>query len=215
MRITGGTHRSRALVAPRGQATRPTSDRVREALFSILAARGAIEGARVLDLYAGTGALALEALSRGAARATLVEKGREALAALRANVAALELEGRADVIGAPVERAAAGLSGGGFELVLVDPPYAEVTGGDALRAVERVVAAGALADGAIVVLEHAPARGGGGAPKPEPKDASGREGGAEEARAPAIAGLTHEVTRRYGDTCLSFYSAPVAVRKPE
>src|SRR6202042_1567446 len=85
MRITGGVHRSRVLRAPQGTTTRPTSDRVREALFAILASAGAVEGARVLDLYAGSGALGLEALSRGASSATLVESERAAIAVVRAN----------------------------------------------------------------------------------------------------------------------------------
>src|ERR1700680_1652370 len=98
MRITGGIHRSRSLRAPRGERTRPTSDRVREALFGILTARRSLAGLEILDLYAGTGALALEALSRGAGRATLVESSREALAAIRANVAALGVQDRVRVI---------------------------------------------------------------------------------------------------------------------
>src|SRR5262249_3327716 len=129
MRITGGVHRSRNLVAPRGQATRPTSDRVREALFAILRADPPIHGPRVLDLYAGTGALALEALSRGAAFAVLVERGKEALDAIRANVAALGVAAEARVVSVPVERAARGvqtaataLGGEAFDLVFVDPP---------------------------------------------------------------------------------------------
>ncbi len=202
MRITGGIHRSRALVAPRGQATRPTSDRVREALFSILAARATLEGARVLDLYAGTGALALEALSRGAARATVVERGRDALAALRANVAALKVEGRVDVVASAVERAAVQLERGGFDLVFVDPPYADVVDGTALRAVERVVAGGALGPGALLVLEHAPARGEARAGK------EGKEEGDHDEGGPEIAGLVRDETRRYGDTCLSLYALP-------
>src|SRR5262249_56164970 len=88
-----------------GRGTGPTSDRVREALFGILASAGAITGARVLDLYSGTGALALEALSRGAAEATLVESSREALAALRANVEALDLAARAHAAASPAREA--------------------------------------------------------------------------------------------------------------
>src|ERR1700723_2294722 len=98
MRITGGSLRSRAIRAPRGHSTRPTSDRVRESLFGILESAGRVEGARVLDLYAGTGALALEALSRGAARAVLVESSRDALAVVRGNVASLGMEERARVV---------------------------------------------------------------------------------------------------------------------
>jgi 16S rRNA (guanine966-N2)-methyltransferase len=187
MRITGGIYRSRTLHAPRGRATRPTSDRVREALFGILGAAGAIDGALVLDLYAGTGALALEALSRGAARAILVESARDALAALRANVTALGLEERTWVAAADVGRTARKLaSKGPFDLVLVDPPWALVDAGDAVCALADLVAARALSDRAVVVLEHA-ARSG----------------------SPSIAGLTLEGTRRYGDTALAIYKPAI------
>jgi 16S rRNA (guanine966-N2)-methyltransferase len=197
MRITGGKHRSRALKAPRGNATRPTSDRVREALFAILGARVDWTGARVLDLYAGTGALALEAMSRGAAHATLVEKGREPLEAIRANVSALGLQREVRVVASLVERAAQALERGGYDVVFADPPYAEVTSGEALRALADVVRAGALAEGATVVLEHAPSRGG--------REEPGRGGKGDEEAGPPIAGLGWRETRRYGDTCLSFY----------
>ena len=189
MRITGGQHRSRALKAPRGQATRPTSDRVREALFGILGARMDLSGVRVLDLYAGTGALALEALSRGAARATLVEKGREAVAAIRENVEALGLGPSVVILTTAVERAARMLEPGAFDLVFADPPYVDVASGEAVRALEDVVRAGALAEGAVVVLEHAP----------------NRENAEQNAPGPGVEGLSHTETRRYGDTCLSFY----------
>ena len=107
MRVTGGIFRSRALRAPRGTTTRPTSDRVREAMFSMLVSDGLIEeGARILDLYAGSGALGLEALSRGAGEAVLVEQGRDALAAIRENVEALDVADRVRVVAARVERAA-------------------------------------------------------------------------------------------------------------
>ena len=201
MRITGGAHRSRNLVAPRGNATRPTSDRVREALFAILGAESPIAGARVLDLYAGTGALALEAISRGAAHAVLVERGKEALDAIRANVASLGVGAIVRVVAVPVERAAKaiaqgagafGASGASFDLVLVDPPYADVTSGAAVRALDAIVAAGLVAPGARVVLEH----------------------GKNDA-APAIAGLVLGDTRRYGDTSLSFYDAPSAAEARE
>ena len=193
MRITGGIHRSRPLKAPHGASTRPTSDRVREALFAILAAQGDFAGVRVLDLYAGTGALGLEALSRGAARATLVERGRDALVAMRANVDALKVGADVEIFAVPVERAVGALRGGGFGLVLVDPPYADVASGAALRAVEAIVAAGALAGGATLVLEHAPDR---------------KRSERDEEIGPEIAGLALRETRRYGDTCLSFYDLP-------
>jgi 16S rRNA (guanine966-N2)-methyltransferase len=126
VRIIAGEHRGRRLTAPPGEGTRPTSDRVREALFSIL---GPIGGAEVLDLFAGTGALGLEALSRGAARATFVERDRRALAALRQNVAALGLaDDRARV--RPRDAAAflgdAAARGDAYDLVLLDPPYRDV-----------------------------------------------------------------------------------------
>lgn len=118
MRIIAGAWRGRALAAPAGATTRPTSDRAREALFSMLASRiGSFEDLRVLDLFAGTGALGLEALSRGAAHCTFVEPDRAALAALQANIATLDAA-------ATVEpRRAEHFRGGPFNLVLVDPPY--------------------------------------------------------------------------------------------
>src|SRR4051794_32741588 len=101
MRITGGTFRSRSLAAPRGTETRPTSDRVREALFSMLVADGCFggdPGPRVLDLYAGSGALAFEALSRGARSAVLVDHSRAALAVLRENARSLGVEDSVTVV---------------------------------------------------------------------------------------------------------------------
>jgi 16S rRNA (guanine966-N2)-methyltransferase len=180
MRITGGAWRSRTIVAPKGDATRPSSDRVREALFSMLAAGGLLDVApRVLDLYAGSGALALEALSRGAPEAVVVEHAREALAAIRENVRALGMEARVRIVAARVERAVAKIDGA-FGLVVMDPPYAEVSSpafAGVLAAAARVVApAGAL------VLEHAA------------KDAP-----------PAIAGLQVARSRRHGDTMLTIY----------
>jgi 16S rRNA (guanine966-N2)-methyltransferase len=117
MRVVAGEYRGRRLQAPRGTSVRPTSDRVREALFSIL---GDIEGLRVLDLFAGSGALAIEALSRGAASATLVENDRAALDAIRANLAPLE-GANAEIVRAD---ALAWLGGrrGPFDLVFADPP---------------------------------------------------------------------------------------------
>jgi 16S rRNA (guanine(966)-N(2))-methyltransferase RsmD len=187
MRITGGTFRSRAIRAPRGQATRPTSDRVREALFGILGSAGAVEGARVLDLYAGTGALAIEALSRGAADAVLVESGREALVALRANLATLGLEARARVIAADVREGLRRLaSAGPFDLVLADPPWALVDAGDAPHALSQLAASRLVAVDAVVVLEHA-----------------------ARSQPPEIEGLARGETRRYGDTALTFYKPAI------
>ncbi len=120
MRIVAGTHRGRPLAVPRGGPTRPTADRAREGLFSSLQSLLDLDGARVLDLYAGSGALGLEALSRGAAGATLVEQDERALTALRANVASLALP--ADVVAQPVERFLDG-EPVPYDLVLLDPPY--------------------------------------------------------------------------------------------
>jgi 16S rRNA (guanine966-N2)-methyltransferase len=190
MRITGGTHRSRALRAPRGQATRPTSDRVREALFGILGSAAAIAGARVLDLYSGTGALALEALSRGAASAVLVESSREALAAARGNVASLGLADRARILAWDAREVPRRLAPGeAFDLVLADPPWALVDTGEAAGVLAAVVAAGRVAAGGLVVLEHA-----------------------SRSALPAIDGLDATQTRRYGDTALTFYKPAILAR---
>jgi 16S rRNA (guanine966-N2)-methyltransferase len=196
MRITGGTFRSRPLRAPRGSATRPTSDRVREALFGILASADArararaLEAARVLDLYAGTGALGLEALSRGAAHATFVESARDAAAAVRENIAALGVERQAQLVCATVESSVARIARAGpFDLVLADPPWALVDAGAATRALEALAAAGAFADGAWVVLEHS-----------------------SRTEEPRIRGLYHAESRRYGDATLAFYKTGILGR---
>jgi 16S rRNA (guanine966-N2)-methyltransferase len=184
MRITGGTFRSRALRAPRGNTTRPTSDRVREALFGILTSAGALEGARVLDLYSGTGALALEALSRGAAEATLVESSRAALQALRANVRSLAIESRVRVVQSDVEHAIGRLEGS-FDLVFADPPWVLVDEGEASRMLELLVARSVLVDQSVIVLEHA-----------------------SRSSPPVVRGLDARETRKYGDTALTFYEKP-------
>ncbi len=150
MRVIAGRLGGRPLRAPKGRATRPTSDRVKEALFSIL---GALDDLRVLDLYAGTGALGIEALSRGARAAVFVEEASAALSALRENVRALGLEPASKIVAARVERSLARLVElGPFDCVLVDPPYADAVG--ALAFVESLVEAGALAEEGLVVLEH-------------------------------------------------------------
>ena len=120
-RVVAGSRGGRRIAAPRGEATRPTAERVREALFSILGDR--VAGARVLDLFAGSGALGLEALSRGAAQATFVDAAPAAVRAVRANLAALELEGecvRGDALAALRTARADGRQ---YDLVLIDPPY--------------------------------------------------------------------------------------------
>ncbi len=120
MRVVSGRFGGRRLVAPRGRATRPTSDRVREALFSVL---GSVEGARVLDLFAGSGALALEALSRGAFSAVFVDSAAAAVAAIRSNLSALGMEG--EVHRSPALRylERARLDARQYDLIFLDPPY--------------------------------------------------------------------------------------------
>jgi 16S rRNA (guanine966-N2)-methyltransferase len=126
VRVVAGELGGRRLVAPGGSSTRPTSDRVREATFNALASMGAVDDAQVLDLFAGSGALGIEALSRGAATATFVERDRAALAALRTNLAACGLgPGRAEVVvGDAAALLATGRLEGPWDLALLDPPYA-------------------------------------------------------------------------------------------
>lgn len=150
-RIVGGRWSGRRLTAPRGDATRPTSEKVRAAVANALSAAGAVDGATVLDLYAGTGALGLELASRGAARVVLVERARAAQAAIRANIAALSAT---DVTLFPGEAASFAASPGeAFDLVVADPPYAEPAEAvaDVLR---RLRSGGRLRPGADVVIER-------------------------------------------------------------
>jgi 16S rRNA (guanine(966)-N(2))-methyltransferase RsmD len=192
MRITGGTHRSRTLRAPGGTATRPTSDRVREALFGILAAAGLVQGARVLDLYAGTGALALEALSRGAASATLVESSRVAIAALRSNVAALAAQERVLLLAVDVERSLRRLvEAGPFDLVFADPPWSLLDSGRPANVLSSLARLGAFGANACVVLEHS-----------------------SHTPPPTVEPLIRGETRRYGDTALTFYKPSILSAPP-
>ena len=148
MRIVAGEWRGRKLVAPEGRQTRPTADRTRETLFSMLSSRlGSFEGLRVADLYAGSGALGLEALSRGAAHATFVENDRAALKAIDASVMAL---GAAARISMRAMSATALPAGQPYDLVLADPPY-EPGSGSAVA--EAVAKAGWLAPGGWMAVE--------------------------------------------------------------
>lgn len=153
MRVIAGSFRSRTLEAPAGDATRPTSDRLRETLFNVLAPR--IQGARFLDLYAGSGAVGIEALSRGAAEVVFVEREPAALKVLRGNVARLGIDRGVRIVSGSVARFLRGaVAGCRFHLVFLDPPY------DAAGEYEMVLstlggpAAGMLTDGALVVAEH-------------------------------------------------------------
>lgn len=177
MRVIAGRYGGRRLTAPKGRTTRPTSERVREALFAML---GDIEGARVLDLFAGTGALGIEAISRGAEKAVFVECDRAAIEVLQSNLAALGLDGEEAQLRR--ERAEEALRAARkrketYDLVLIDPPY-----GRALELEPRLSAtlAGVLAPRARVVLER-------------------------DRRTSLDLGLTLEKERRYGDTIIAIH----------
>ena len=177
MRIVGGTLGGRVIRAPAGAATRPTSEKVRQAIFNILPDP---EGLHVLDICAGSGALGLEALSRGAERAVFVEQAKPALAALRGNIDTLGVADRATVIAADAVAGARVAPAKPWGLVLVDPPYRSDL---AVRAVQAIPAAN-LAPGAVIVIEH-----------------DGRNVPPD-----ALGSLLRTDQRRYGDTLVSFYS---------
>ena len=177
MRLISGTYGGRTLKAPPGDSTRPTSDRVREALFSVLGAR--VDGARVLDLFAGSGALGLEALSRGAAEVTFVDSAPASIRAVRANLEALGAT--AEVRRADARRflGAASSASRQYDLVFLDPPYrlAGRLGGELTAALPAV-----LAPGAAVVAES-------------------------DRRAPLELGLPILDERRYGDTLIRIHGS--------
>ncbi len=177
MRVIGGELGGRRLKAPVGPGTRPTLDRVREALFNIVA--GQVPGARVLDLYAGTGALAIEALSRGAGAAVLVDRDRRASAVARANLQALGLDGRTRLLTMDAERALGKLAGQVFDLVFLDPPWPAGIAGAVVDKLPTLVSPGGMV---VVEYEY------GEAPL------SGRAG------VDAWAGLKAVDRRRYGRT---------------
>ena len=153
MRIISGEARGRTLFAPSGDQTRPTSDKIRGSLFNIL--NGRVEDAEVLDLFGGTGALALEALSRGAARAVIVDSSRAAIEAIRRNAGNVlkdALAERALILKTDYRSAISALNGRRFDLVFLDPPYRML---DAYPdAIERLWKAGALSEGAVIVAER-------------------------------------------------------------
>jgi 16S rRNA (guanine966-N2)-methyltransferase len=157
LRVIAGSARGRRLVAPHGDHVRPTKDIAREAAFSALEARGAVRGAAVLDLYAGTGALAIEALSRGAASATIVERDPAALTAIRTNLGVLPEDAAATavVVARDVTRylAAPSPAGDPFDLVFVDPPY-DTADEDVTAVLAALTVPGRLAPDAIVSVER-------------------------------------------------------------
>lgn len=183
-RITSGLYRGRRLQTPAGETTRPTSERVREALANALVAGGGLEGARVLDLYAGSGALGLELISRGAASLVLVEQERAALTALRANVTLLGVPD-VQVVAADVRHFAASPAGRPFDFVVADPPY-DVPGSELAAVMTALLVARHFAPGADVIVERS--RRSGEMPWPEP--------------------FTGVRTKRYGDTMLCYGRAP-------
>jgi 16S rRNA (guanine966-N2)-methyltransferase len=199
MRVIAGTYRSRPLVAPRGDHTRPTSDRLRETLFNILAPR--MEGCRFADLYAGTGAVGIEALSRGAAHVWFAEKADPALAAIRANLKTLKIGGGFTIedrgTGALLERlakAAQKAAGDGvvpgiqLDVVYLDPPWeAETEYTNTLHLLGGARGGGLLATGALVVVEHR-----------------------SKTKLPERFGtLVQTRTRKQGDAALSFYALEI------
>ena len=178
MRVVAGSAKGRRLVVPKGTDIRPTSDRVRESLFSIL---GSVEGSIVFDLYCGSGALAVEALSRGAGHATLVDRLAPAATAARENLGRAGVADRATVIRARVEEWAARCGETGADLVFLDPPYAASLDSQS-EVVSRLVERGCLTPGALVVLERS-----------------------TEGEEPVAVGPLPVVdVRRYGDTRLVF-----------
>jgi 16S rRNA (guanine966-N2)-methyltransferase len=185
VRIVGGSLGGRVLRAPSGAATRPTSEKVREALFSIL---GPPEpDAVVLDLFAGSGGLGIESLSRGAARAVFVDKGRPAIDVLRRNLSELGIADRADVVMSDAVAFLTRRPARPYRWVFIDPPYATDL---AVRCLQGL-ATEALCEDAVVVVEHDR--------RNSPADACGS--------------LLRTDLRRYGDTCLSLYRP--SPRSPE
>ena len=183
LRLTGGSLARRLIPVPdaaRRGDLRPTSDKVREALFSILGSRMDVDGLDVADLCCGSGALGFEALSRGAARCTFVDVDKRTLDVVASSARELGVDDRCTFVCAPVQKALPGR--GPFHLAFFDPPYAMV-----LDAPLRQVLAGALSPGGLLVVERA---------------ARGTD--------PAIEGLSLVDERRYGDTRLSFYSSASA-----
>ncbi|HEX2141032.1 MAG TPA: 16S rRNA (guanine(966)-N(2))-methyltransferase RsmD [Candidatus Limnocylindria bacterium] len=183
MRVIAGSAGGIALTAPRGDATRPVTDRVKETLFGILGDR--VLDARVVDLYAGSGALGVEALSRGAAHATFVEHDRRALVAIRENLERTRLAASASVHGLEVARYLASAGDQRFDLAFLDPPYEER---DILAPLERL--APLLAPGATVVVKHF-----------------------WRTDVPAPPGLAVARRRRFGETVLTFLETD-AVEEP-
>jgi 16S rRNA (guanine(966)-N(2))-methyltransferase RsmD len=177
MRVIAGTAGGIPLTAPRDRGTRPITDRVKETLFAIVGER--VVDARAVDLYAGSGAIGIEALSRGAAHVTFVERGRAPLDAIRQNLERTRLAADASVQAREVLPFLAGPVGERFDLAFLDPPYGERA---ILAPLERLVPH--LAPGALVVIKHF-----------------------WRSEVPAVEGLAHVRERRFGETALTFLEA--------
>ena len=193
MRVIAGTYRSRPLLAPRGLQTRPTSDRLRETLFNILAPR--VDGCRFVDLYAGTGAVGIEALSRGAAHVWFAESAKPAVASIRANLAALKIERGFTLedrgVGAMLQRIDKFTQP--IDLVFLDPPYedeAEYAGTLGFLGSER--GRRVLSGDALVIAEH----------------------GSKTKLAERYGALERMRELKQGDAGLSFYAFPMAEQSP-
>jgi 16S rRNA (guanine966-N2)-methyltransferase len=186
MRVIGGAAKGRRLLTPKGRAVRPTADRVKESLFNILPRD--LSGMRVLDLFAGTGNLSIEALSRGAAHALLIDASARSAAAIKANLRRLGFAAQSEVWIAPVNRSLRSLARRreAFDYVFIDPPYDQ---GLATRALEVVAQCHLLRDTGTVVIEHS----------------------ARESVKPFYGSLQLHDQRRYGDTLLSFYKRQTAI----
>jgi 16S rRNA (guanine966-N2)-methyltransferase len=185
-RVIAGEAGGRRLAVPDGRGTRPTSDRAREGLFAtIVSLTGSLDGARVLDLYAGSGAVGLEALSRGAERVLLVESGPRAARVIRDNIEAIGLAG-AEVLTDRVERVLArGPEHGRYDVVFADPPYA-LAGDEVSATLQTLSDRGWLAPGALVIVERATRSGSVSWP----------------------AGLEPDRARRYGEATFWYARAP-------
>lgn len=186
MRVIGGAAKGRRLKAPKGQAVRPTADRVKEALFNILPRD--LSGARILDLFAGSGNLSIEALSRSAAHAVLIESSEQSAAIIRENLRHVGFTAQAEVWVAPVARSLRTLArrSDSFDYIFLDPPYDRELAGDSLELIARC---DLLRAGGTLVIEH-----------------SARE------RLNEIYGrLRLHDQRRYGDTRLSFYRISTSI----
>ena len=188
MRIVGGEFRGRALAAPRTQSIRPTTDRTRESLFNILSHSypEALAETRVLDLFAGTGAVGFEALSRGCRSALFVESGVEGRGVIQKNIESLGLQGRARIFRRDACKLGPSGTMGRFELIFADPPYGKGLGDRALASAAR---GGWISDGALIVLE-------------------------EEAAAEPDPGTGFESldTRQFGETVMRFFRYDATVR---